>query len=103
MLKEGAEADREARRVAYSQSLGRTISDIEAAARSKPNWVSMCTESLNKVSYLLRLDELKDATTILELALWKAKMEERGANDNNRETCRIDVTGAAQDAIVQYL
>jgi len=55
---------------------------------------------LSWVSYY----ELKEATTTIELAMWKAKIEETGAiTHDRRNACRVDVPGPAKDAILQYL
>ena len=48
--------------------------------------------------------ELKEATTLYELALWKAKIEEmEAATHEERSECRVDVPGFAKDAIFKYL
>ena len=48
--------------------------------------------------------ELKESTTLLELALWKARIEEMGAvTDEERSACRGEVPGPAKDAILRYL
>ena len=55
---------------------------------------------LSWVSYY----ELKEATTTIELAMWKAKIEETGAiTHDRRNACRVDVPGPAKDAFLQYL
>ena len=51
--------------------------------------------------------ELKEATTIIELAMWKTKIEEIGAvTAEERSACRVavrEVPGLAKYAIIQYL
>ena len=48
--------------------------------------------------------ELKESTTLFELALWKARIEEMGAvTDEERSACRGEVPGPAKDAILRYL
>eukprot|EP00579_Thalassiosira_antarctica_P001140 CAMPEP_0201868694 /NCGR_PEP_ID=MMETSP0902-20130614/2475_1 /ASSEMBLY_ACC=CAM_ASM_000551 /TAXON_ID=420261 /ORGANISM="Thalassiosira antarctica, Strain CCMP982" /LENGTH=73 /DNA_ID=CAMNT_0048394061 /DNA_START=1 /DNA_END=218 /DNA_ORIENTATION=+ len=62
-----------------------------AALKGGKDWTT-CRESLDRILGLITYYELKEATTIFELALWKAKMEEVNmTNDDNRETCRIEV------------
>ena len=46
--------------------------------------------------------EMKEATTIFELALWKAKIDQ-GEDDVFRPACRIEVPGPVKGAILQYL
>lgn len=48
----------------------------------------------------------REATTLFELALWKAKIiqaEEANDDDINRDACRIDVPGPVKETILQYL
>ena len=48
--------------------------------------------------------ELKEATSLYELALWKGKIEEMGAvTKGERSGCRVDVPGPAKDVIIKYL
>ncbi len=50
--------------------------------------------------------EPKEATSTIELAMWKAKIEENKEavlTIDERNSCRIDVPGPAKDAILQYL
>mmetsp|Transcript_40780 Transcript_40780/g.85663 ORF Transcript_40780/g.85663 Transcript_40780/m.85663 type:complete len:360 (+) Transcript_40780:163-1242(+) len=60
-------------------------------------------ESLNRILRLMTYYELKEATTIFELALWKSKVSE-GSNigDANRCACRIEVPGPVKDTFMQY-
>ena len=44
--------------------------------------------------------EMKAATTLFELALWKAKISQ--TDDANREACRVGVPEPVKDAILQY-
>ena len=71
------------------------------------NWARtkwLIDRALSWISYY----ELKEATTIFELAMWKAKInemiEEMGSVDTSqRNFCRVDVPGPAKNAILQYL
>lgn len=60
-------------------------------------------EKLEEVKRWIRYYEMKEATTLFELALWKAKIDQRGANDTNRETYRTEVPGPVKDTILHYL
>eukprot|EP01083_Nonionella_stella_P157233 510308_1 len=53
----------------------------------------------------LAIDELKEATTIVELALWKTKIDEmrRGSDVINHQLCRVEFPGPAKDAVMQFL
>ena len=47
--------------------------------------------------------ELKEATPIIALAMWKTKIEETGAATvDQRNLCRVEVPGPAKDAILEY-
>jgi len=59
-------------------------------------------ESLDSVVRLIAYYEMKEGTTIFELALWKAQIES-AENSVNRKACRINVPGLVKDAIIQYL
>eukprot|EP00581_Thalassiosira_minuscula_P005020 CAMPEP_0183746164 /NCGR_PEP_ID=MMETSP0737-20130205/66611_1 /TAXON_ID=385413 /ORGANISM="Thalassiosira miniscula, Strain CCMP1093" /LENGTH=256 /DNA_ID=CAMNT_0025981845 /DNA_START=960 /DNA_END=1727 /DNA_ORIENTATION=+ len=66
------------------------------------NWNSY-NERLDRILCLITYYELKEATAVFELALWKAKMiEEIIENDSNRQSCRIEVPGPAKEAVEQY-
>ena len=62
-------------------------------------------EKLAKVEELITYYEMKEATTLFELALWKATIDqaEEASDDINRDACRIDVPGPVKDTILQYL
>ena len=48
--------------------------------------------------------EMKEATTIFELALWKAKIDQVGGiNSHDRDTHRVEVPGPVKDTIMQYI
>ena len=59
-------------------------------------------ESLGRIVQLIAYYEMKEGTTIFELALWKAQIE-RSDKPVNRQVCRINVPGPVKDAIIQYL
>ena len=49
--------------------------------------------------------ELKEATTLFELALWKAMMDqaEKDICVRDRDACRVEVPGPVKDTIIQFL
>ena len=60
--------------------------------------------SLDKIVDLIVYYEMKEATIIVELALWKAKIDQTDENNPaDRDVCRIEVPGPVKDAILQYL
>ena len=66
--------------------------------------VEVDKEKLMKVEGLIRHYEMKEATTMFELALWKARIDQSDdAYDMNRDACRVEVPGPVKDAILQYL
>ena len=67
------------------------------------NW-NQVRESLDKIVRLISYYELKEGTSILELALWKFKLDQVDkANPIPRKKCRLDVPGPVKDIILQYL
>jgi len=67
------------------------------------SWVKATRESLGRVRDLMDYNELEDATTVVELAFWKMKLEEDQGGAVDREACRIEVPGPAKDAVCGYL
>ena len=61
-------------------------------------------EKLEEVKRWIRYYEMKEATTLFELALWKANIDqEEQARAPNRETYRTEVPGPVKDTILHYL
>jgi len=60
-------------------------------------------EKLVKVEELLTYYEMKEATTLFELALWKASIDQAEAASTDREAYQIEVPGPVKDTILQYL
>ena len=59
---------------------------------------------LTTVKGLIRHYEIKEATTLFELALWKTKIDQcLIPSSADRAACRIEVPGPVKDAILQYL
>jgi len=69
--------------------------------------VEVDKEKLDKIVRLIRYYEIKEVTTTLELAFWKAKIDQVDDNDDvepaDRDARRIEVPGPVKDAIMQYL
>ena len=66
--------------------------------------VELDREKLDKVVRLIEYYELQVATTLFELALWKANLNQaERASDLNREAYRIEVPGPVKDTILQYI
>ena len=59
-------------------------------------------EKLDNIVRLITHYEVKEATTLFELALWRFNMYRVGSVIN-REACRIEVPGPVKDTILQYL
>jgi hypothetical protein len=47
--------------------------------------------------------DLKEATTLFELALWKAKIDQASDASVDREACRMEVPGPVKDTLFSYL
>ena len=60
-------------------------------------------EVLGRIDRLLTYYELKEATTLLELAMWKCKVDQAEVNPIERDEHRIDIPGPVRDTILQYL
>lgn len=57
-------------------------------------------ECVNRIGNLMQYYEVKEATTLVELALWKSNIEQAVGLD--RGVCRIDLPEPAKDLILQY-
>ena len=67
------------------------------------NWKTV-KECLDEIVKLIAYYEMKEATTMFELALWKAKIDQTDdADDINRDACRIEVPGPVKDTILRYI
>ena len=66
--------------------------------------VKVNKEKLDKIIRLITYYEIKEATTLFELALWKAKIDQADiSNPTDRAACQIEVPGPVKDTILQYL
>ena len=60
--------------------------------------------NLDDITRVIFYYELKEGTSIFELALWKFKLDQVDeTNPTTRKKCRMDVPGPAKDIIMQYL
>jgi hypothetical protein len=60
-------------------------------------------EKLNRIKELIFYHEMKEATTLFELALWKAGIDQADISNADRGAYRVDVPGPVKDTILQYL
>ena len=92
-------------RVGAVERIGRVIYIPMASLRPPQNltWGGALRRSLDRIVNLISYYEMKEATTIFELALWKAKIDHAEDNPVDRDACRIDVPGPVKDAILKYL
>jgi len=72
------------------------------AMQAGANWCAI-KASIDRIVELISYHEIKEATTIVELALWKVKIDQAEENLTNRDACRIDIPGPVKDCILQYL
>jgi len=66
------------------------------------NW-SEIKQCLNRLVGLITYYEVREATTLFELALWKAKINHAEGDSADRGACRVEVPGPVKDTILQYL
>ena len=81
--------------------------DVIIYGEDTRNW-SRVRECLNKLVRLISYYEIKEGTSIFELALWKFKLDQvvgevDRADPATRKKCRMDVPGPVKDTILQYL
>jgi len=72
--------------------------------RIRDEWDTTKKQSIDQIDNLIKYYEIKEATTLFELALWKAKLDQvKDGVFRTRDECRIAVPGPVKDAIIQYL
>lgn len=77
--------------------------------QTERNWGMVATvveldkEKLTIVKGLISYYEMKEATTMFELALWKSKIDQSVDVNVNRNAHRIEVPGPVKEVIMQYL
>ena len=68
------------------------------------NWKTIREVILGRIDRLITYYELKEATTVLELAMWKSKIDQAEARPPiNRDVYRIDIPGPVKNTILQFL
>ena len=85
--------------------------EIEELWRGIESLAEVDYEKLDNIVRLVTYYEMKEATTLFELALWKARIDEADSTTPssdrvepaNRDTCRNEVPGPVKEAIMQYL
>ena len=75
---------------------------IPRSALAGNNWEEIL-QSLNQMNKLVTYYETREATTLFELALWKANIDREECSSMKRDACRIEVPGPVKDTILQYL
>merc|ERR1739841_35564 len=61
-------------------------------------------EALGRIDRLITYYELRETTTLLELAMWKVKIDQAEVKHvTYRDVYRIDIPGPVKDTILQYL
>jgi len=78
--------------------------DTGIQARFSVNWPPI-KQCLNRIVGLITYYEVREATTLFELALWKARIDQADVSmpSSNRGAYRVEVPGPVKDAILQYL
>ena len=67
------------------------------------NWETI-KQTLDRIDQLLTYYELREATTLLELAMWKSKIDKAETRPIiNRDVYRIEIPGPVKNTILQYL
>ncbi|KAL7529432.1 hypothetical protein ACHAXR_002965, partial [Thalassiosira sp. AJA248-18] len=79
---------------------GEILISLESVAGGE-NWETT-RETLDWVLGLIGYYELKEATAIFELALWKAMISVEAAGIDEHGACRIGVPGPVKAAVLQY-
>ena len=67
------------------------------------NGYSLVQQRIGRIVNVIKYYELREATTLFELALWKSKMIDRVDIPCDRNAYRVEVPGPVKDAILQYL
>lgn len=79
-------------------------SDLFVSVATMAEVVIGVQQSLDQIIKLIRYYEIKEVTTLFELALWKSNLDQaEAANDIKRDVNRIEVPGPVKNAILQYL
>jgi len=61
-------------------------------------------QCIDRIVNWIEYYEMKEGTTLFELALWKARIDQVDETTSlDREACRVNVPGPVKDVILQYL
>jgi len=81
--------------------------DVARRICRRDEWylVKRTKEQLHHIVNWIKYYEMKEATSLFELALWKSKIDQVDDDicASDRDTCRIEVPGPVKDSILQYL
>jgi hypothetical protein len=72
-----------------------------AAMDGGSNWENI-RRILCNIERLIYYYEMKGATALFELALWKWSLDQAGSNATNRSEHRVEVPGPVKDTILEY-
>ena len=73
------------------------------ASAMRRGWIrGYGNEVVCKMEKLISHYEMKDATSMFELALWKSKLHQAGSNVENRSDYRVEVPGPVKETILGY-
>ena len=62
---------------------------------TRPHW-DTAKQCLDQISFWIKYYERKEATTLFELALWKAKMDQADDTSMHHDEYRVEVPGPAK-------
>ena len=100
------------KRIKAIRALGWNETELSIHAIAMESWRNwdIIKQDINRIHKLIIYYEIKEATTLLELALWKAKIDQAGDNNpakreaiRSRDSYRIGVPGPVKDAILQCI
>jgi len=77
---------------------------VEVTGRSRDGW-GIVQQHVHQIVSWIKYYEMKEVTTLFELAFWKAKIDqvEDDVYERDRDACRVEVPGPVKDTILQYL
>jgi len=71
--------------------------------RRRDSWKGL-KQRVDQIVKCIKYYEVREATTLFDLALWKAKIDQVDDTTSlDRDACRVDVPGPVKDAIMQFL
>ena len=96
--------------ISHLKELENKINDIDSTIEMRDGYITFPLplknrrQIMNRVGNLEQYYEVKEATTLVELAMWKAKISqaEEEVHPVSRDACRIEVPEPAKDLLLQY-